>query len=61
MNEVLQTIQQLNIESVNERLIIQYSNEQTQDQKIIDYNSLTDEEKAIFDSFKTMCNTLANN
>ena len=61
MNEVLQTIQQLNIESVNERLIIQYSNEQTQDQKIIDYNSLTDEEKAIFDSFKTLCNTLANN
>lgn len=61
MNEVIQTIQQLNIEGVNERLIIQYSNEQTQDQKIIEYNSLTDEEKAIFDSFKTMCNTLANN
>lgn len=55
MNTIKQTVVQYNLDGVPQRMIVQYTNDQSEDtQVIINYDSLTAEEKATFDAFKTL-------
>jgi len=55
MNTIKQTVVQYNLGGVPQRMIVQYTNDQSEDtQVIINYDSLTAEEKATFDAFKTL-------
>lgn len=55
MNTIKQTVVQYNLDGVPQRMIVQYTNDQSEDtQVIINYDSLTAEEKETFDAFKTL-------
>lgn len=56
-NVIKQTVTQINIEGINERFIVQYFDDQTEEDKknIVDYSSLSSEEKTIFDNYKALC------
>jgi len=55
MNTIKQTVVQYNLDGVPQRMIVQYTDDQSEDtQVIINYDSLTAEEKATFDAFKTL-------
>ena len=55
MNTIKQTVVQYNLDGVPQRMIVQYTNDQSEDtQVIINYDSLTAEEKATFDALQKM-------
>ena len=56
-NVIKQTVTQINIEGINERFIVQYLDDQTEENKqnIVDYSSLNESEKQIFDNYKALC------
>ena len=55
MNTIKQTVVQYNLDGVPQRMIVQYTNDQSEDtQVIINYDSLTAEEQATFDAFKKL-------
>lgn len=55
-NILNQIVVQENIQGINKRMIIQYTDDVTNDnlQSIVDYDALTAEEKTIFDNFITL-------
>ena len=60
MTKILnQIVVQDNVEGIEKRIIIQYTNDVTEEssQVIVDYNSLTAEEKATYDAFIIMNNS----
>ena len=62
--ELKQTVAQYNIdEFVPKRIIVQYKDSDTgeDDQKIINYDDMTTESKAIYDTFIQMCEVYMNN
>ena len=56
--ELIQTVFQINQGSVPKRMIVQYEDETGENQTINFYNDLTDEQKAIFDSFEQLSKSL---
>jgi len=55
MNTIKQTVVQYNLDGVPQRMIVQYTNDQSDDtQVIINYDTLTTEEQATFDAFKVL-------
>jgi len=52
-NILKQVVVQDNVEGINKRFLIQYYNDETNEtlQVIVDYDSLTVEEKLIYDNF----------
>lgn len=55
MNTIKQTVVQYNLDGVPQRMIVQYTNDQSDDtQVIINYDTLTAEEQATFDAFKVL-------
>ena len=55
MNTIKQTVVQYNLDGVPQRMIVQYTNDQSEDtQVIINYDTLTAEEQATFDAFKVL-------
>ena len=56
MNTIKQTVVQYNIdEFVPKRMIVQYTNDQSEDtQAIVNYDDLSVDEKATFDAFKAL-------
>jgi hypothetical protein len=62
--ELKQTVAQNNIdEFVPKRIIVQYKDSDTgeNDQKIINYDDMSVESKAIYDTFIQMCEVYMNN
>jgi hypothetical protein len=62
--ELKQTVAQNNIdEFVPKRIIVQYKDSDTgeDDQKIINYDDMSVESKAIYDTFIQMCEVYMNN
>lgn len=60
MTKILnQIVVQDNVEGIEKRIIIQYTNDVTEEssQVIVDYNSLTAEEKATYDAFIILNNS----
>lgn len=58
-NTLTQTVFQIGQEGIPERMIVQYTNESGEDvQTINKYEDLTEEQKAIFDSFKSLSENL---
>jgi len=60
MTKILnQIVVQNNVEGIEKRIIIQYTNDVTEEssQVIVDYNSLTAEEKATYDAFIILNNS----
>jgi hypothetical protein len=55
-NILNQVVVQDNVEGINKRMIVQYTDDVTSEnsQVIVDYNSLTAEEKATYDAFITL-------
>jgi len=61
MKELKQAVTQYNIdEFVPKRVIVQFSENSEDAQVIVEYNSLTTEQKAIFDSYEELCVILMN-
>jgi hypothetical protein len=61
MKELKQSVTQYNIdEFVPKRVIVQFSENSEDAQVIVEYSSLTTEQKAIFDSYEELCVTLMN-
>ncbi len=61
MKELKQAVTQYNIdEFVPKRVIVQFSENSEDSQVIVQYDSLTTEQKAIFDSYEELCVTLMN-
>jgi hypothetical protein len=59
MKELKQSVNQYNIdELVPKRLIIQFKENEIDNQIIVNYDSLSDEQKAIFDQYQSLCNIL---
>ncbi len=59
--ELKQTVTQYNIdEFVPKRVIVQFTEDGQESQVIVDYNSLTADEKIIFDNYQIFCETLMN-
>ena len=58
-NILNQVVVQDNVEGIEKRMIVQYSDDVTEEssQVIVDYNSLTAEEKATYDAFITLSNS----
>jgi hypothetical protein len=55
MNTIKQTVVQYNLDGVPQRMIVQYTNDQSDDtQVIINYDTLTAEEQSTFDAFKAL-------
>ena len=55
MKNIKQNVVQFNLLSVPPRMIVQYVNEDGEEaQNIIKYTDLSDDDKAIFDSFKEL-------
>mgnify|MGYP003124488787 CR=1 FL=1 len=55
MKDIKQNVVQFNLLSVPPRMIVQYINEDGEEaQKITNYTDLSDDDKAIFDSFKEL-------
>jgi hypothetical protein len=59
--ELKQSVTQYNIdEFVPKRVIVQFIENEQENQVIVDYNSLTEDEKIIFDNYQILCETLMN-
>jgi hypothetical protein len=58
-NILNQVVVQDNVEEIEKRMIVQYTDNQTQEkgQSIVDYSTLTAEEKATYDAFVTLSNS----
>lgn len=58
-NILNQVVVQDNVEGIDKRMIVQYTDDVTEesDQVVIDYSSLTTEEKATYDAFITLSNS----
>ena len=55
MNIIKQTVVQYNLDGVPQRMIVQYTNDQSEDtQVIVNYDLLTSEEQATYDAFKAL-------
>jgi len=55
MAEIKQSVVQFNLTSAPQRMIIQYLNENGEEvQNIVKYEELSQEDKAVFDSFKEL-------
>ena len=55
MNTIKQTVVQYNLDGVPQRMIVQYTNDQSEDtQVIVNYDLLTSEEQATYDAFKAL-------
>lgn len=57
-NTIKQSFIQIGIPQIPKRLIIQYDSEIEEKQFLISYEDLTDEQKAVFDSFEELSKTL---
>lgn len=58
-NILNQVVVQDNVEGIDKRMIVQYTDNVTEesDQVVIDYSTLTAEEKATYDAFVTLSNS----
>jgi uncharacterized lipoprotein YehR (DUF1307 family) len=58
-NILNQVVVQENVEGIEKRMIVQYKDDITEEssQVIVDYDSLTAEEKAIYDAFIALSNS----
>lgn len=58
-NILNQVVVQDNVEGIEKRMIVQYKDDVTEEssQVIVDYNSLTAEEKATYDAFIALTNS----
>lgn len=58
-NILNQVVVQDNVESIEKRMIVQYKDDVTEEssQVIVDYSTLTTEEKATYDAFITLSNS----
>lgn len=58
-NILNQIVVQENVEGINKRMLVQYKDDVTEEssQVIVDYNSLTAEEKATYDAFIALSNS----
>ena len=55
MSEIKQNVVQFDLVSIPPRMIVQYVDEEGEErQTITDYSDLSDDEKAVFDSFKEL-------
>lgn len=55
MNTIKQTVVQYSLDGVPQRMIVQYTNDQSEDtQVIVNYDDLSVDEKATYDAFKTL-------
>ena len=56
-NTLKQAVVQYDLEGIEPRFLAQYFNGESEflDQSIVEYSSLTVEEKATFDAFKALC------
>ena len=58
-NTIIQNVQQLGFDEIPERIVIVSKNESGEEiSTIVNYDQLTTEQKATFDSFKLLCETL---
>ena len=57
-NTLKQSFIQIGIPAIPKRIIIQYTNNKEDQQSVINYEDLTAEQKTIFDSFKTLCESI---
>jgi hypothetical protein len=57
-NTLKQSFIQVGIPQIPKRLIIQYDSEMEEKQFLIDYEDLTEEQKAIFDSYEELSKLL---
>jgi len=59
--ELKQSVTQYNIdEFVPKRVIVQFTENEQENQIIVDYDSLTADEKIIFDNYQILCEILMN-
>lgn len=59
--ELKQSVTQYNIdESVPKRVIVQFTENEQENQVIVNYDSLTADEKIIFDNYQILCEILMN-
>ena len=58
-NILNQVVVQENVEGIEKRMIVQYTDDVTEEssQVIVDYSTLTAEEKSIYDAFITLSNS----
>ena len=58
-NTLKQTVAQFDLEGIDKRMLVQYQESEQQEfqfsQNIVEYSSLTTEEKATFDAFQILC------
>lgn len=56
-NIIKQSVNQINQTSIPKRLIVQYFDDATEEDKqvVINYDDLTTEEKATFDAYQVLC------
>lgn len=55
MSEIKQNVVQFDLVSIPPRMIVQYVDDEGEErQTITDYSDLSDDEKAVFDSFKQL-------
>lgn len=57
-NTLKQSFIQVGIPQIPKRLILQYDSETEEKQFLINYEDLTDEQKAVFDSFEELSKSL---
>tara|TARA_R110001606_G_scaffold114667_2_gene242233 strand:- start:230 stop:415 length:186 start_codon:yes stop_codon:yes gene_type:complete len=57
-NTLKQSFIQVGIPQIPKRLILQYDSETEEKQFLINYEDLTDEQKAVFDAFEELSKTL---
>jgi len=53
-----QSVSQYNVLGLDKRLIVQFSEGEMPGQIIVNYDDLTTEQKAVFDSYQTLCESL---
>ena len=56
--ELIQTVFQINQNSIPKRMIVQFEGETGQEQTINFYDDLTDEQKAVFNAFEELSKSL---
>lgn len=56
--ELIQTVFQINQNSISKRMIVQFEAETGQEQTINFYDDLTDEQKAVFNAFEELSKSL---
>ena len=56
-NILKQTVTQLDIEGISKRILVQYVDDTTNEdkQEVVNYDDLTTEEKQTFDAYKVLC------